>query len=327
MRHYWRAMRGVSVSTENPITGSEFRIIVVGASGWLGMATLDYLEKLLGPSFQSRVKCFGSTTKLLELINGTVIDQKSLVELGELPETPSLLLHYAFLTRDKVAGYTLSEYINKNRALSAYVEKSANSIGVEATLVTSSGAVYNADKTLATDIETNPYGVLKLEDEKLFTSWAEKHHKKAVIPRIFNLSGHYINKTGAYVLASLIKDALSGGPLTLKASHEVVRSYCAIDEVISVCLGSLLDQQEASHIFDTAGSESIEVGELAQSIKQALDAPGAIQRPALTNDTKDIYVGKRDPYSLLLAKNGITEKSISEQIRWTADYISKTPNI
>src|SRR5271167_804969 len=78
-----------------------WRVVVVGAGGWLGMATLELLHGLFGERFRDRVRCFGSSARDLALRGGVTVEQKPLSSLADLRSSPTLVLHLAFLTQEK----------------------------------------------------------------------------------------------------------------------------------------------------------------------------------------------------------------------------------
>src|SRR3546814_6634957 len=77
------------------------RIVLTGASGWLGRATSDLLQNALGDAFAERVFCFGSRQAELRLSETQLIMQRPLADLIKLPYQPTYLLHFAFLTKDR----------------------------------------------------------------------------------------------------------------------------------------------------------------------------------------------------------------------------------
>lgn len=282
------------------------------------MATLEMLHGLFGSELNQHVVCFGSMVRTLRLRGGFTLDQQPLDALADLPSQPSLLLHYAYLTRDKVGLQRLQDYIEANRRISAYVAEHAHRIGAERVLITSSGAVYNHDRSLADDLDRNPYGVLKLEDEQRFIRWAESHNAVAVIPRVFNLSGPYINKIGTYALAALILDALAGERMRIKATRPVIRSYTSIAQLVSVSLGLLLEDVTKPFIqFDTAGECEVEIGELAVRINEALGFNIPIERDEIDMSHPDRYVGDGKRYEGLTRRLAVTQDPLATQIHVT----------
>lgn len=301
---------------------SHWRFVVTGASGWVGMATLDLLHAALGAQASRRVFAFGSAARELLLHDGGRVQQRPLAALAELAPAPTMLLHYAFLTRDRVPGMGLQDYVAQNRAISEIVERFARGAGVDAALVLSSGAVYARDGGLERDLQANPYGMLKLEDEVRFARWVEERGATLVLPRLFNLSGPYINKLETYALATLIRATQAGEPMRIRAAHAVVRSYIAVEDLLAVSLWRLAQGARGVVRFDTAGEREVEIGELALEIKLALRSEVPIERPPLDGTRVDRYVGNGAAYAAILDEARIVPQPLQQQIVLTADDLN-----
>jgi UDP-glucuronate decarboxylase len=319
------------VSSRDPITASKLsdtvitslqasnhRIIITGAGGWLGMATLELLHNALGACFSQRVYAFGSSNRMIHLRGGIAVQQRPLGELSSLEQAPSLLLHFAFLTKDRVAGLDEEAYRKANRTLSETVYGALDKIGVDRVFIASSGAAHYAHNEAA-----NPalrlYGALKVEDEDRFALWAESRGCTAVITRIFNVAGPYINKHQHYALAAFIIDALAGRCVSVNAPHQVVRGFVAIRELMSLIFAMLLDRPRQVIRFDTGGA-AMELAEVAAIAAKTLGDAGFV-RAAITSDRIDHYVGDPCVYEALLVQHAIDEVSFEAQIRETADFL------
>lgn len=302
------------------IAKSDKRVVITGAGGWLGMATLDLLAGVLGSASQTRVVCIGSSARTLTLRSGQTFEQLALADLGTLPAEPTWLLHYAFLTKDRAETMDEQEYARANRAISQFVAESLDSIGVEAVFLASSGAAYRA-----TDDSASPamrlYGALKVEEEQRFADWSVARERSAVIARLFNLAGPYINKHQAYALAQFILDAQADRPVEVRAPWPVYRSFVAISELISLAF-ALLGQSTGGVTRFDSGGEVLELGEVAERVNRVLNG-GGVNRAALTQPGEDRYAGAGSAYAALLAKHAITPVSLDDQITETAQYISQ----
>lgn len=104
---------------------------------------------------------------------------------------------------------------------------------------TSSGAVYDKNRILAEDIEHNPYGVLKLEEEALLQALASSEATGLSICRLFNLSGPFIHKD--FALNSIIKSLFEKKEIHLKANRKVVRDYIHVEDLVSLGFSMMLD--------------------------------------------------------------------------------------
>jgi nucleoside-diphosphate-sugar epimerase len=304
------------------LRSSHWRILVTGASGWLGQASLELLTQSLGSTWRERVFAFGSSERNWTLRDGTEVRQQPLAALPTLPRRPSLLLHFAYLTREKASTMPTENYIATNRALSQLAAEAGATVGVERVFVTSSGAVHAA---LAEPDNPAPpllYGKLKLEDEALFEHFAlSAPERRAFVARLFNLSGPYINKLDSYALASFIRQARQGR-IEIRARHPVVRSYTSAENLLGAAFGQLLTDDGKSFVrVETAGDCEVEMSGLAQVVRTVVAPHAVIERTSLTTEAADCYVGDGANYRQLLAEHGITEHTLARQIADTAEYL------
>lgn len=302
-----------------------WRVVVTGAGGWLGLATLELLAGLFGARFADRVVCFGAQARTLRLRGGVEIAQAPLAALADLTPAPSLMLHLAFVTQGPAMMLEADGYVTANRALAAQVLSSLDRIGTEAVFQASSGAAHLADRGGGPQSKAL-YGWLKREDEGAFADWATRRGARAAIGRIFNLSGPYINRRATYALASFIADAQAGRPLRVGAATPVWRSYVAISALMSVVAGALTDGAAGVTAFETAGERTVEVGELARIIAEMLGAPG-VERPAFDPDAPgDRYVGDGRVFAQLARAHAVAPIDLAAQIRQTAAFMTEFPD-
>lgn len=297
------------------LPASDARIVITGASGWIGKATLELLYNTLGPGdFAKRVFAFGSAPRTIDFGTGTIA-QRPLIAMLALPSAPTLVLHLAFLTKDKVAGMDEDEYRRLNLVLSRTVLEALDMIGATAVFVASSGAA-----ELAGDAAASPamqvYGSLKKADEDMFARWADERGTRAVIARIFALSGPHINKHDTYALASFIGDALAARPISILADFPVFRSYVAIRELMSLVFAAMLAEGTGVLRFSTGG-ERLEMQRIAETVSQTV-GPVEIERPPLTTERIDEYVGDDVAYQELLSGYGIEHLPFAQQVAETA---------
>jgi nucleoside-diphosphate-sugar epimerase len=170
---------------------------------------------------------------------------------------------------------------------------------------------------------------MKYQDETAFTEACAAVGTGLVIPRVFNLSGPYINKFDSYALASFVLQGLRRQPVIIKAHHPVIRSYYFIGDLIELCLQLLFRQSRlATECFDVAGAEIIELGELAKRVVKVLAGQRAkvpIQRlPMQDGAVEDRYLGSRDKILQLETRLSIAPMPLDIQIKVTAAYIEST---
>lgn len=302
--------------------------VVLGATGWLGQATLEHLFRKLAPADRSRVHAFASTARSLVLRDRTVVQVQDLSALPALRTSrPALVFHYAFQTKDRVGASSREDYILLNRSIREALLQFVDANPIAGLFVPSSGAAY-AGMDEANQSDGAIYGRCKLDDERVFEAMGLQHRFPVVSPRVFNVSGPYINKYNLYALASIISACLSNETISVRATHQVIRSYYSVTDLIELCSRLMLsgrDKGPAFHLFDTVGTEVIEVGELALRC-QALLAPHlAIGRPPLHQAPADRYVGDATAIREFERALQITPLGLDQQIMLTANYMSSSP--
>jgi nucleoside-diphosphate-sugar epimerase len=271
--------------------------------------------RALGDGFDKRVRAFGSSTRTLRLRDGTQVLQRPLTDLVWLPAEPSLLLHFAFLTKDRAETMSEADYRAANRAISDAVLSALEPIGAQAVFLASSGAAAKADDPAA-HAAMRLYGAMKRDDEDAFAAWAQAHGKRAVVGRIYNITGPYMNKHQAYAFASFMLDALAGRTIEVKAPRPVIRSYVAIRELVSLIFALLLAADSGVERFDSGG-EPLELGDVAQIVARI--ATGAVEgtnvaRAAIADPAADRYHGDTAHYAALLAREGIENVPLDRQV-------------
>ena len=305
------------------LADSGLDVVVTGAGGWLGRATLEMMESCLGPSVATRVHAFASSSRTMLLRSGTALEVRALSDLAGWSGGSHLVVHYAFVTREHVTRLGLAEYVRRNEAITALVAGHVASHRPAGTAMVSSGAVH-----LGEDPSTNPYGVLKARDERTFLELARQQRSvgpepRLVIPRLFNLAGPFLNKVDDYVLGSILSDIALGGPIRIRATRPVVRSYVHVESLIELLFAAMLGEQSLPmRGFDTAGERSVEVGELAALADSVLGHPDmAIHRPPLESTSQDRYVGDPTIMNDLVAALGIAMHPLPDQIVDTARFL------
>ena len=301
----------------------DFEFVVTGGGGWLGQATLEMLENALGDQIASRVHVFGSRHRELLLRSRRRLVCHELNSLAQLRAGPCIVAHYAFLTRSLIPELSASDFRDKNTAISQFVAAQMCKLPVAGIFIPSSGAVYRTDRTIDDDLDANPYGVLKARDERRFLELAKKLQCRAVVSRVFNLAGPFINRFSTYALASILLDIGKGGPIHLRADRPVVRSYVHVEDVINLAFALMLDDRPPPNSpFDTAGAFSIEIGDLARLAARVLGKPDIdIIRPQLTSTDPDYYVGDGKTFSSLMARFNLGLTALDRQISDTANYL------
>jgi len=295
-------------------------VAVTGATGWFGAVTLDLLYEALGDQAPDRVVGYATTAREVAVSDGRTVMVRPLVDLASQDPPPTTLLHFAFLTRDKVATLGVDLYTSQNVAITATVLRAIAKHRPRQVVAASSGAVYSPTGGLVSDLRADPYGTLKHLDELVFRSATRDAGGVCVIPRVFSVAGARMTKPPLYALGSMIEMANRGGPIEVRARGPVFRSYCGVDEVVALSLWVARSGLDA--VFDTCGTV-LEIGELADLVAQVHGlSDGDVQRALDPDGVADCYVGDGRQMEGLAADAGLLLRSLPALVHETSAWLT-----
>lgn len=291
------------------------RVLITGASGWIGRETISILKPILEDDFSHRVTLAGSRDSII------VVDDHThrIHRLQDITTDRKfdVVIHLAFLTQDKVAELGPDEFSRQNRDLTSTVFHLCQKTGAEYVFLASSGA---ADPDVWADYE-NPskklYGQLKMDEEELFQSLDGAFVR---VGRIWSISGSHMQKPQKYALGDFILQAQATGNIEMKTVAAVQRAYVDAGEMMQVFILNLL--KGGSGTMDSGGIKT-SLQNLAKLILKELRPDGKLILPKDSPlEEADIYVPNVEPFNLLAGSLGFRLSSLEEQIRTTAKALS-----
>lgn len=299
------------------------RVVVTGASGWVGRNAVDLLVDAFGDETPGRVVLAATRARVLQTDMGPVEVIATPDLMGLVPGPRTLLLHCGFPTQDRVDDLGQQAYLKSVERLRLSMWYLVQRLGPVDMVYLSSGAATSVEFGDAVAQRTAVYGRAKLDDESAFADLITTAGGRLCIVRAFALSGPYMTKPDTYALGSLILQAHRSGEISVTANRPVRRSYMAIDDMLRVAVHAVADCRSASVVrFETAG-EVVEVGDLAARTLALLGRdPRAVSRPVLDPRAEpNDYLG--DPSSLdpLAAAAHVVPSPLDDQIVTTADWL------
>jgi nucleoside-diphosphate-sugar epimerase len=254
------------------------RVLITGASGWLGRTALDLLAPLGLPTL-----ALAGRARIIRVAD-CEIDCREWNQRVVAAFAPTVVLDCAFLTRDRVAGMPLDEYVALNRALTERLVYATRLPGVRLALTVSSGAAVYPRDALEGPIEDNPYGYLKREAEHRLAQAAAGSGAVPVVARAWSISGAHVQKPQGYALGSMIRDA-SSGAIPISARRPVFRRYVLAEELLAV---GIAEGSVGPATIDSGG-ELLEMAELAARIAAVVRPDAVISRDEVDPDSPDRY--------------------------------------
>jgi nucleoside-diphosphate-sugar epimerase len=283
------------------------RILVTGASGWLGRTALDLLAPLGLPTLAlaSRPRTIRVTDREFEC---RLWDDSEVASFA-----PTVVLDCAFLTRGRVAEMPLDQYIATNRALTERLEYATRLPGVRLALTVSSGAAVHPHDALDGPIEDNPYGYLKREAEHRLAEAAGESGTVPVVVRAWSISGAHVQKPQSYALASMIRDA-DAGAIRIMARRPVFRRYVLAEELLAL---GIAEGKVGPATIDSGG-ELVEVAELAARIAAVVRPEAVISRDEVDSRDPDRYHSDGRDWETRCQRWALTSEPLDRQIEITA---------
>jgi nucleoside-diphosphate-sugar epimerase len=257
--------------------------VITGATGWIGSTFESYLKE----NFPNVTACKANRN----------------MELSSKIEGEVALFHFAFPTKDKTSGMSLEEYKSSVLTLRGKVVDLIEKIKPTKMVYVSSGAVFKLGTSKFVEtLEEDPYGFLKLEEEKIFSEIASQKGIKLLIPRIFALAGGFVNKHELYLLPNFILQAKKTGKIQINAKGRVFRSFIHIFDLFEICLKYFESNLESPYIFETSGEKVLELNDVAFYIAKTLDLKIQISREFYPNIPENNYYAQNNSCILLLDK-------------------------
>ena len=290
------------------------RILITGASGWIGRETIALLLEVLGDQFAHRVTLAGSRDSTLS-IEGVRHHVRKLLDINS-EEHFDTVIHLAFLTQEKAHILGVEEFSRLNREISEFLYKLSKSANVSRLLVASSGAADPAILKAFKDPAKRIYGDLKRESEELFAELSKQSNIKVEICRIWSISGSHFLTPTKYALGNFIEQAITTGDIHLANPAVVRRAYIDAGEMMGVLLIDLI--KGSGRLISSGGFET-SLQELARLVLDEFNPSGRVVVPAETNEHQDdIYAPNVEPFNLLAKNYGVQLSNLEEQIRITA---------
>jgi len=283
------------------------RILITGASGWLGRTALDLLAPLGLPTL-----ALASQPRTVE-IDDAGIECRAWDDRMVVNFAPSVVLDCAFLTREKAAGMPLSEYVTINRILTERLIYATQLRSVRLALTVSSGAAVHPHDSLEAPIADNPYGYLKREAEHRLAQAAAKSGAVPVVARAWSISGAYMQKPQNYALGSMIRDAHSG-TVRITARRPVFRRYILAEELLAV---GIAEGGVGPATIDSGG-ELVEMAELAARIVAVVRPDAVISRDEMELQDPDRYHSDGVDWERRCNRWDLASTSLDHQIEITA---------
>ena len=298
------------------------KIVITGATGWVGQNFLNELQRLIPQStFNDIVIAFGSKDKVISSnyykipikirIHALENIEDILMDIKEI-----FLIHTAFLTREKINHYGIDDYIKINENIINTVGQIISNNNNKSVVISSGAVKYlKQSQNNENNIKEDPYGFLKLREEEVF-----KKTGNSLILRIYGLTGDFIRDPNIFAFGNFLLSAKNNKSIIIKSKVEVIRSYVYGADVAKAALKWLFSNTYNSNLLLNAATNTISLLELANKITAIFSLP-RVQYYIDKNLEKDIYISESKAFLDFLEQLQIKPTSMDEQIINTYNFL------
>lgn len=294
--------------------GSKHKVVITGASGWLGTELLELLLSQHGSEcVKDSVVCLGSRKREITLSDGTPLEIQPLSESIKIEDVAGFV-HLAFLTRDKVEEYGTEKYAFNNLSITSRAIELVETLKPRWIATVSSGAVLSyPGGPIENNLHQNPYGFTKRVEETMLADAANRIGAHLSIGRLWGAMGKNMPVNRAYAVSDFIYQAVTSNEINIRSGNKVWRRYCDAAVFMDVLTSSAECHENIR--FDSGG-ELIELGDLAFTISELTTLPTAIKRSEHVGE-EDRYYPDKVQFDALAKEFGIEVNPLSSLIKTT----------
>ncbi len=276
---------------------SDDRLVILGSSGWFGLEFTELLK---------RRECPAQILPVPGPSVGGRVDHRDLIAFR-----PTVVVNFAFLTRERVEGLGEDEYRRINTDLTRRFLLLTKSPAARLALTVSSGSAITERQHL--------HGQMKgIEEQEAIA--AASASRDVVVLRAYSVSGAHVRRPAEYAFSNLILQA-QAGQVHVSADRPVFRRYVWVQDALEVALST--GAAGRTGILETGG-ELLEIGDLARRVAAIVNPEAAITRAHMHTEEPSTYHSDNRSWEEWVSCTNSEPLDIDEQIHQAARGLLRT---
>jgi UDP-glucose 4-epimerase len=270
---------------------NRLRVLITGGSGFIGSHLADAYIARGDEVFIIDDLSTGSIENIRHLkgnprFHYTIDTVHNFPVLSELVDQCDVIFHLAAAVGVKLIVESPVRTIETNVRGTEVVLSAANK-KKKKVLIASTSEVYGLSEQVPFREDGNlvmgattkgrwSYACSKAIDEFLALAYWREKKLPTVIVRLFNTVGP--RQTGQYgmVIPTLVKQALSGRPLTVYGTGQQTRCFAYVGDVVGALIALMDHPQAVGHVFNIGSNSEISIEQLALRIRELTSSKSEI---------------------------------------------------
>ena len=291
------------------------KVLITGATGWLGHAALQAIKKVLVDVKSEDLNLYASHERFHSDPTFGLVQINDFASSEHKPKNIDLFIALALKTRDYSIKMDEEDYLAGNKDLIEKHIELMKATNPKKIILISSGVV---SKYLEGSWPLDPYTEIKLLEEKLFNEFAKQAGSKLIILRLWGATGELMTEPLKYAIGDLIYQAETTNQIVIKSKREVFRRYTDATQIFQVLILGL--QNNFSGTLNSGGA-TVEIESLAQLIVNNYQKSTEIVRKLETGSKPDLYFPTDSEFDNLAKSVGVNLLSLEDQIALTTKSV------
>ena len=293
------------------------KVVVFGASGWLGRECISLLSNILGNTFSAKVILICSSNRSIQ-VNQQNYEITSINDLGHQTNV-DLMIDLAFITQEKLEQLSEKQYIHLNQELRKKIYDFIYESKPKYVYFASSGAADIDFMSVTKSNSKKVYGELKLASETELKKISQELDFNLLINRIWSVTGLQMQGYSKYAIGNFVYQALSTNEIKINSSDQVLRSYIDAEDLFKVCFHELFLNK---YTLLNSGGFQTTLFDLASLVLKVLGSSNTQIPNSIEKEPGDDYVSKDFKLNDLALKQELELHSLEDQIRNTLRAIN-----